>query len=218
MPAFGEYTPGTVNVRLRTPSGVMSFDLTDFGPYPIWSTALVANNQATVLTYFQYGIGSPMPGGGAGVNATKVDTNLQNNAGQLSASDEMLIWALRIVLAPDIDLLTIQDFLKKTYTALYIAIQKPTAEGRVEFFPAGGGISGSTVATGQEQWTNGRPGANDGRTFASPHYLGGITTFYAQQEFPIEALAGDYNATPADPKKNLRVCLVLDGLRRRPMG
>lgn len=216
MPAFGEYTPGTVNVRLRTPSGVMSFDLTDFGPYPLWSTCLLQNTQSTIMTYFQYGIGSPIPGGG-GSTATKLDTNLQNNAGQLSASDEMLIWAMRIIIAPDVDLETIQDLLKKTYTALYIAIQKPTAEGRIEFFPAGGGISGTSVATGQQQWTNGRPGANDGRTFASPHYLGGITTFYAQQEFPIAPLAGDYNDEPLDPKNNLRVVLVLDGLRRRPV-
>lgn len=207
MPAFGEFTPGTVNVKVKTPSGIMSFDLTDFGPYPIWSTVQLSTTQSTDITYFQYGRGSPLPGGG-GANGTVLDTNLENNAGQLGAADEMLIWAMRILFPSNITLANLQDIINKTYTALYISIQKPVSEGRIEFFPAGGGISGTTVVTSAEQWTNGRPDASAGRVFASPHYLAGITTFYARQQF-VSALALSTTVKP---------CIVLDGLRRRPMG
>ena len=206
MPAFGEYTPGTVNVRVRTPNGVQSFDLTDFGPYPLWSTVTLGKTQSTEIVYFQYAKGSAKPGSSS--NGTKFDTNLESNSGQLGASDEMLIWAMRIILPPAITLADIQDIANKTYTALYIAISKPVAEGRLEFFPAGGGVYGVTTQNAAEAWTNGHPAAQSGRVFASPHYLGGITTFYAKQEFPV---ALSLSAT-RDP------CIVLDGLRRRPMG
>lgn len=207
MAAFGESTPGTVNVRVRTPGGVMSFDLTDFGPYPLWSTATVAAPQSTELVYFQYGRGSPKPGAG-GATGTKLDTNLDNNAGQLGAADEMLVWSMRIQLPNNITLNDIRELMAKTYNAMYISIQKPVSEGPIEFYPAAGGIFGTTTQNASENWTNGVPQSTAGRSFASPHYIGHITSFRVSQEF-IQPLA-------MAAARDVRV--VLDGLRRRAMG
>ena len=65
MAAFGQYTPGTINVKIRTPTGVQQIDITDFGPYPIWSTVTLSTTQSGEITYFQYGRGSPKPGAAA---------------------------------------------------------------------------------------------------------------------------------------------------------
>jgi len=165
---------------------------------------VLAKNQSTEIRYFGYSIGGTVPGGAA---ATKVDTNLLNGNGQLGAAEEMLIYSMRVILPPDISLGDIQDLLAKTYTAFYIAAQKPSAEGRLEFFPAGGGISGVTTRNEAEAWTNGAPQSIASRVFATPHYLAGTVTFWAAQEFSA-ALA---------MAAARRVCIVLDGLRKRPV-
>lgn len=203
--AFGESTPGTLNVRIRTPEGVKSFDVTDFGPYPLYSTVLLATTQSTEIRYFQYGRGSPKPGAG-GTGGTKLDTNMEASNGQLDAAAEMLIYSMRIVLPPAIALADAKDLFTKTYSALFIASQKPSSEGRLEFYPAAGGIAGRTTKTDAEQWTNGIAAANAGRVFATPHYLPGITAFSVSQEWPNGALAMSTTAN---------VAVVLDGLRRR---
>jgi hypothetical protein len=203
--AFGDSTPGTLNVRIRTPEGVKAFDVTDFGPYPLFSTVRLATTQSAEIRYFQYGRGSPKPGAG-GATATKLDTNMEASNGQLDAAAEMLVYSMRIILPPAIKLADVKDLFAKTYSALFIASQKPSTEGRMENYPAAGGIAGHTTKTDAEQWTNGSPQANAGRVFATPHYLPGITAFSVSQEFPNGALA---------LSETQDLTILIDGLRRR---
>ena len=201
-------TPGTINLRVRNAQGgYQEFDLADFGPYPLWSTARLAKTQATPLTFFNYAIGAAFTGGGGAV-ATKWETNVLNGNGQLGAAEEMLIYAVRVVLPSAILLADAQALMANVYLALYIAIQKPAAEGQVPFFPAGGGIYGVTQAQAAENWTNGVPASSAARVFATPHYLNGLVNFWAQTEFRAALNLG---ATQD-------VTIVMDGLRKRPVG
>lgn len=201
-------TPGTVNLRLRTPNGgYQEFDLADFGPYPLWSTARLAKTQQQPITYFNYAIGAAFTGGGGAI-ATKWETNILNGNGQLGAAEEMLIYSLRIIVPSTIVLADFQVLERNVYTALYIAIQKPAAEGQLSFFPAGGGIYGVTQAQAAELWTNGVPQSAAARVFATPHYLNGLVNFWAQQEFRA--------ALTLTATQDLTI--VLDGLRKRPVG
>lgn len=203
--AFGEFTPGTININVRGPDGkLLTFDVSDYGPYPIYSAVDVATTASTPITFFQFGFGSTRPSNGGA--ATKWDTNLQSNAGTLGAVDEMLIWSMRIAFEPAINRADILDSLEKVYYALHIATEKPTAEGDGSYFPAGGGAYGVTTQSATEVWVNGVPAASASRVFAQPHYLPGIVQFYGRLE----------------PKAALALSAVrehkwtLDGLRRRP--
>ena len=198
-------TAGTVNVRIRSSDGsVQTFDIADFGPYPLWSSMVFAATQSAPLTLFNYAIGGSVPGG---TTATVYDTNLLTGNQQLGAAEEMLIYALRAVLPPDILLADAKDILKKCYLALYISTQKPAVEGQIGFFPAGGGIFGKTTQNAAEQWVNGLPAANASRVFATPHYLRGGVNFWGQAQFSA-ALAMTTTA---------KVTVVADGLRKRPV-
>ena len=216
--AFGDTTPGTINVAIKTPQGVKRFDLTDFGPYPLWSSAIYSTTQSSLMTFFQYARGSPKPGAAAGTNGPKLDTNIESAAGPLSASDEMLIWSMRIEFFPSITssaaaaiaIADMRELTYKPYTALYIAISKPASEGPVTFFPQGGGVYGATTQNAAEHWTNGVPAATAGRVYASPHYLGPQTPFRVEQEFPIAALSLAAATTSGR--------ITVDGLRRRAVG
>ena len=216
MAAFGNYTPGTINVKIRTPQGVQQIDITDFGPYPIYSSATVAVGQTSEIAYFQYASGGTKPG--ASGTATKIDTNLRQ-ASQLDPSGEMLIYSMRIEVttsqggsaAPTVSSCTLGDMnllIAKTYSSLQISTEKPLSEGPLTFFPAGGGISGTTTQNAAEAWTNGVPQSISSRVFAAPHYLPPLTNFRVVQEFLPNGFVTNLSAT-----RDLRV--VLDGLRRR---
>lgn len=213
MAAFGQYTPGTINVKIRTPQGVQQIDITDFGPYPIYSTATLSKTQQSEITYFQYASGGQKPGSTS--TATKLDTNLRQ-ASQLDPSGEMLIYSMRIEVTPSeggsatptISSTTLDDMnqlVGKIYNSLQISTEKPLSEGPLTFYPQGGGIFGVTTQTESENWTNGQPQATASRVYAAPHYLPPLTNFRVVQEFlPTLALS---------LTRDLRV--VLDGLRRR---
>lgn len=214
MAAFGQYTPGTINVKIRTPTGVQQIDITDFGPYPIYATATLSATQSSELSYFQVGTGGTKPG--TTITNTKLDTNLRQG-GNLDPSGEMLIYSLRInvttsqgsTTTPTISSVPIADMnqlFAKTYSDLTISTDKPLTEGPLDFYPAGGGIFGVTTQSEAENWTNGQPQSTASRVFASPHYLPPLVNFRVTQQFFPNALA---LATTRD----LRV--TLDGLRRR---
>lgn len=206
--AFGDSTPGTLNVRVQTPSGPQLFDVTDFGPYPLYSSVILSATQSTEIRYFQYGRGGNVPGGGGTTSATKLDTNMESSNGQLDAAAEMLIYSMRILIPSNITLANMQNLFLFTYNVLYIATQKPSSEGPIDFYPAGGGIDGVTTQNAAEKWTNGQAKSTSSRVFAQPHYLSGLVSFSSAQEFPNGALA---QANAYAPK----VKFVLDGLRKR---
>lgn len=199
-------TAGTVNVRIRQGGQDYTFDIADFGPYPLFSSMVFATTQSAELTAFNYAIGGNISGTSS-TQATKYDTNMLSGNQQLGAAEEMLVYALRAVLPPDITLADIKDVLKKTYVAVYISTQKPAIEGQIGFFPAGGGIAGQSTNNASEQWTNGHPAASAGRVFASPHYLRGGVNFWGQATFQS---ALSLSAT-------VKLTMVLDGLRKRPV-
>lgn len=203
--AFGQSTPGTINVRINTPQGPKQFDITDFGPYPLYSSASLAATQSTEVVYFNYSVGGPRSGGGTAATATKLDTNMRSANGQLDASGEMLVYSMRIEFPPALSLADAQNLYTNTYSRLEIATEKPISEGPLTYYPQGGGIYMQTTGTSQTQVTNGFPQAAAGRVFASPHYIGPITNFRVTQEY-IAALSITANTL-------LRI--TLDGLRRR---
>jgi hypothetical protein len=202
--AFGQSTPGTINVRINTPAGPKQFDITDFGPYPLYSSANIATTQATEIVYFNYSVGGPRSGV-SGATATKLDTNMRSANGQLDASGEMLVYSMRIEFPPAIALADAQNLYTNVYSRLEIATEKPISEGPLSFYPQGGGLNFFGTGTSLNQVTNGQPTASAGRVFASPHYIGPITNFRVTEEF-VATLS--LTATTL-----LRI--VLDGLRRR---
>lgn len=205
--AFGESTPGTLNIRVQTPNGPQTFDVTDFGPYPLYSTVVLGVSQTSEIRLFQYGRGGVVPGGG-GATATKLDTNMESGNGQLDASSEMLIYSMRVILASAVVLADIKAMFTNIYNVLYIATQKPTTEGPLEFYPSGGGIDGYTTQNAAEKWTNGTPNAMASRVFAQPHFLSGLVSFSAAMEFPYSPSANWLTVSQ-------KVRFVLDGLRKR---
>lgn len=215
--AFGESTPGTLNIRVQTSTGPQTFDVTDFGPYPLYSTAIISRSQNTEIRLFQYGRGGAVPGG-TSVTGTKLDTNMESGNGQLDASSEMLIYSMRVVLPSNINLADAQAIFFQTYCVLYIATQKPTSEGGVEFYPAGGGVTGYTTQNAAETWTNGTPNAASSRVFAQPNYLSGLVSFSAAMEFPYSPSASWLSANWTGTIGGVtggKIKFVLDGLRKR---
>lgn len=202
--AFGQSTPGTINVRLNTAAGAKQFDITDFGPYPLYSSAQIATTQATELVYFNYSTGQFVPG--TSTTATALDTNMRSGNGQLDASGEMLVYAMRVELPPAVTIADAQALQAGVYSRLEISTEKPISEGPLSFYPAGGGLWFSGTATNINQVINGVPAASSGRVFASPHYIGAITNFRVTQLFPNGALALGTTA---------KLRIILDGLRRR---
>lgn len=196
------------------------------------------------LTFFQYQAGQQGPG----INiSTLADTNMPAN-GHLPTGHEFLIYSIQVI--PDEILSQAQTVGDNTYTAsswlgeetVHAAMQKWNTimanlifqfkieqskvfvEGRLDHFPAGGGIhfehTEAFAAPEGDDWdtsyiiTNGIQSWEATRRLAMPVYIMGLETFRGLVVPPRGAL--DFDGGPIDWDYGFGLTVRLTGPRRRP--
>lgn len=194
--------------------------LADVGQYPLYSTVVVAVAQAVDLRLFSYKLGDALPGGGAGVVATELETNMET-AGQLGGGGYMevnsigLSWwgyspaaitggAAYYPLLADVERFDAHSMFRFEVNG------KVMQHGRFTMFPAGHGIYGQSVVAGAEVISNGVP-TFQARTYLNdPIQLSPTDTFVGILRFPRGAITANLGGF-------LIVTAWLFGPRSRPV-
>ena len=193
------------SVRAINVPGLGEVSLGDWIDDFLWATASVATTQSADLQVFTSGRGQSLPG------ATTTATDYQvyvPEPGRMPTGWEMLIFSIRIELAPAVSAADIQDFSNRLLHEFWI-LGKVYSQGPMTLYPAGGGpagaVSTTSNATTTANWVNGVPAVGATRQFLVPHKIGSGESFFSKLRFPTAASLGTAQA----------VRVVLQGLLKR---
>ncbi len=134
--------------------------LKDVGEYDVWSTVILPKTPAGELQAFSYGVGGTVSGSGAAgagaVTANKQETNMRTP--NQFVDESMNVYAVAIQVCPytksaysagkadaTLTLASHQIIESDVLFRFHVGGDKPFAEGRVTWFPAGGGLYGTVV-------------------------------------------------------------------------
>jgi len=177
------------------------YSVKDQGEYDLWSTAYISSVQAAEMRVFNYSIGQA-PSGLAGINADRLDTNL--NVANNLVDEEMTVYGLAIMLqrfnrartaaliGSVLYTLTLADMIRieeGTLFSFYSGGEKPFAEGLVTWFPEGGGIYGTSVVNNAEVLDNGVPTPASARAWRHEIKVRRLEKLWGAFTFPHGALA-----------------------------
>jgi hypothetical protein len=177
------------------------YSVKDQGEYDLWSTAYMMNTQAAEMRVFNYSIGQ-QPSGLAGINADRLDTNL--NVANNLVDEEMTVYGLAIMVqrfnrvrtgagvGSVAYTLTTADLIRVEEGSLfsfYSGGEKPFAEGLVTWFPEGGGIYGTSVVANTEILDNGVPTPASARAWRHEIKVRRLEKLWGAFTFPHGALA-----------------------------
>ena len=214
--------------------------ITDWGDYPLFSRAvfdiasITAGLEETFL--FNFIKGSQMPLTNA--RATIADTNMPG-PGQLPMGHQMLVYSLQVIpdefaedgyplkLTPETQVATAfwkwRKIFFQSYLQLVVEQTKSFVDGRLDYFPMGGGFhldhnsqvddSASDYYAGY-QITNGVKAWSATRRLAMPIHLGSLENFYVSIDFPRGGL--DAAQTSFTFTTGFGLMVRLTGPRQRP--
>lgn len=205
---------------------------------PLWSTVEIGAGSFPVLTAFSYSRGASVPGSPTQRTATWRDTNLEGSGSMLPENETLIIYnitcdvykigaALDTNVFPDPeepevplpDMLRLQ---RDVNVYVKIAAVKDYTHSPLSYWAASqgvnhmysggvsraaGGLSGSVVAY------NGSTSPFDVRTLSTPLKVAGGESFGVDFKAGLGQVTGLNLAT----NSRLRVCVALDGFRRRPV-
>jgi hypothetical protein len=200
-------------------ANVMRKQLSDIGQYPLYSSVVVAVGQAVDLRLFSYKLGEALPGGGAGVTASELETNLevggQIGSGSMRIESIGLSWwgySPLSVTGNAAYYPTLADVERFDAHAMFRfeVNGKVFQHGRVTMFPAGHGIYGFSGVNNAETITNGVPTFQARTLLRDPIDLGPSDTFVGILRFPRGAITANLGG-------NLIVTAWLFGPRSRPV-
>lgn len=200
-------------------ANAMRKQLADVGQYPLYSTVVVAVAQAVDLRLFSYKLGDALPGGGAGVVATELETNLevsgQLGSGAMRIESIGLSWwayapaAITGVAAYTSTLADLQRF--DAHAMFRFEVNgKVFQHGRFTMFPAGHGVYGYSVVNNAEVLSNGVPTFQARTMLRDPIELGPTDSFVGILRFPRGAITANLGGP-------LMVTAWLFGPRSRPV-
>jgi hypothetical protein len=179
----------------------------DQGEYDLWSTAYFNSAQAAEMRVFNYSIGQA-PSGLAGINADRLDTNL--NVANNLVDEEMTVYGLAILphrfnrartgigVGSALYVLTLADLIRieeGTLFSFYSGGEKPFAEGLITWFPEGGGIYGTSVVANAEILDNGVPTPASARAWRHEIKVRRLEKLWGAFTFPHGAMALVMGAT-----------------------
>jgi len=213
--------------------------ITDWGDYPIFSRLIMdtvasfdANNEVYIFNY-QKGGQIPI----TAIRATEADTNMPG-MGQLPMGHQMLVYSLQVIpdefshatesktFLPEYHVMEAYGKFRRIFhqsiLKLVVEQTKSFVEGRLDYFPAGGGFhidhnsfvndvvtsyaAGYQVTNGQKTWAA-------TRRLAMPVHLGALETFYVSLGWP----RGMDGATGISPfGTGLGLTVRMTGPRQRP--
>jgi len=209
--------------------------ITDWGDYPIWSRIVYNATNITTIGQdnylFQYKVGGQLPV--PNILATYADTNMPG-AGHLPLGHQMLVYSLQVIPdehgdSSDVTQITPEDFVgwafwkwrkifHQALLKLTVEQTKSYIEGRLDHFPAGGGIQfqHTLPTSAQEAYTieNGVAGWHATRRLAMPVHLGSLENFNVIISWPRNGL--DYDQTNYAFAKGFGLTVRLTGPRQRP--
>jgi hypothetical protein len=213
--------------------GGLSYDINDFGHYPLWSThaGITSQNQGPI-DGFTYSKGESIPGTANRV-ARELDTNLKASSPGLGYQEEMMIFSLMLELPQlpldqgdpllqDADHLLIRDFQTIYENTLFqlLVSEKVYNEGTIGRYPFGGGLWGVSDINGHEMLNNGAPTHRAQKPLAIPIHIQALEPFYTTLKFPygnVGELFNTWDTTDAENPVQVGydVRAWLDGIRRR---
>jgi len=215
--------------------------ITDWGDYPLFSratfpTGSFANLEETFLFNFIKGGQMPL----TNARATIADTNMPG-PGQLPMGHQMLVYSLQVI--PDE--FAVQDYPLKiepewhvsdaiwkwrkiffqAYLQLVVEQTKSFVDGRLDYFPMGGGfdmLHNSMVDDSADnseyeagyQIVNGVRAWSATRRLAMPIHLGSLENFYVSIDFPRGGLLDTQSSF--EIKAGFGLMVRLTGPRQRP--
>jgi len=171
--------------------------MADIGQYPLYSSAVVAVAQAVDIRLFSFKLGDALPGAGAGVIATELETNLeiagQIGTGAMRVESIGLSWwgyspaAITGVGAYYPTLADVERF-DAHCMARFEVNGKVFQHGRFTMYPAGHGIYGYSVMNNAEVLSNGVPTFQARVVLRDPIILNSTDTFVLILRFPRGAI------------------------------
>ena len=205
---------------------------------PLYSTVEVGAGSFPVLTAFSYSYGGTVPGSVGPREALLSDTNLQGEGNRLPENEELLVYNLSIEVFkngvegdttawpdaenPDVPLPDMLRLQRDLLVYFKIAYVKSYTHSPLSYWPAGTGVnwinSGSISratngVSGTAVANNGGTSPADMRTLATPLYVAGGESLTVD----IEAGPGQVNGLNLAPNARMRLRILLDGYRRRPV-
>ena len=209
--------------------------ITDWGDYPLHSRAVFDAGDAAALvkTYlFNYKVGDMMPA--INIRATLADTNMPG-AGQLPMGHQMLVYSMQAIpdehtsetaqnIVPEFTVNTAtwkwRKIFHQTYVQLVVEQTKSFVEGRLDYFPMGGGL----IVSHNNQQTNGQNmsyllhngdrGWNATRRLAVPIHLGSLENWDVSLGWPRGGVGIAQTNYSFDT--GFAITLRLTGPRQRP--
>ncbi len=177
--------------------------LKDVGEYDVWSTVIIPQTPAGELNAFSYGVGGNISGSGVGgnpvVTANKQETNMRTP--NQFVDESMNVYGVAIqpckltkggYLAGGADkAMTLASFLILESDVLFrfhVGGDKPFAEGRVTWFPAGGGTY-ATLAAASVNITNHLPTHAAIRRWEYTLPIGRVEKFWGEFSVPRASAA-----------------------------
>ena len=170
--------------------------LKDVGEYDVWTTIVVQNAQAGELMGFAYSVGGQVAGA-AGINATKIDTNML--VANQFVDESMSVYAVACqikrlteaafqqVAGDGTFTATLADFEAiETHTLfrLHVGGDKPFAEGLLTWFPEAGGLAGMSQVNNAELISNNVATPASARKWEYKLPIGRIEKFWAELSWP----------------------------------
>lgn len=154
---------------------VVALNLDDFIDDWLWATAEFSNADTGDLQLFSASRGQTQPGSTG--NNTDLDTNIVD-PGRLPTGWQMYIFSIGIEVATAAATVADHQNIQNGILSELWIVSKSYSEGRVSFFPHGGGIAGHTTATAATVLTNGVAAAGARRVMTIPHKIGEHEAFY----------------------------------------
>jgi hypothetical protein len=184
---------------IRGADGVVK-TLKDVGEYDVWTHIIVSSGQQGELLGFTYQVGG-IVSGTAGVNATKLDTNMR--VASQFVDESMSVYAIAIQIerltravfqdpsgAPPAKVpfqATYRDFKEMeahTLFRMHVGGDKPFSEGMLTWFAESGGLYGSTAQSGESIIANNVPTIASARKWEFKLPIGRIEKFWCELIWP----------------------------------
>lgn len=210
--------------------GGLSYDINDFGHYPLWSThAGIVSLAPGPVDAFTYSKGESIPGTANRI-ARELDTNLKASSPGLGYQEEMMIFSIMLELPqlpldqdpenPDVDHLLVADFQTIYENTLFqlLVSEKVYNEGTIGRYPFGGGLWAVSAINGHELMNNGEPTHRAQKPLAIPIHIQALEPFYTTLKFPFGNVGQLINTYDGDTEVGYDVRAWLDGIRRRAVG
>jgi hypothetical protein len=189
---------------IRGADGVVK-TLKDVGEYDVWTHIIVSSGQQGELLGFTYQVGG-IVSGTAGVNATKLDTNMR--VASQFVDESMSVYAIAIqierltravfqdlsIVPPEVApgskkpfQATYRDFKEMeahTLFRMHVGGDKPFSEGMLTWFAESGGLYGSTAQSGESIIANNVPTIASARKWEFKLPIGRIEKFWCELIWP----------------------------------